>query len=62
MIKIPAILTAAAVALSMLPLLPADKSSAYDAEFESMLSAEHFPESYKPALRELHEKHPEWVF
>lgn len=62
MIKISAVLTAAAVALSMLPLLPADKASAYDAEFESMLSAEHFPESYKPALRELHEKHPEWVF
>ncbi len=29
-------------------------------EFESSIAA--FPESYKPYLRELHEKYPEWVF
>ncbi len=29
-------------------------------EFESSIAS--FPESYKPYLRELHEKYPEWVF
>ena len=29
-------------------------------EFEKSIAA--FPESYKPYLRELHEKYPEWVF
>lgn len=29
-------------------------------DFETMISA--FPESYKPALRSLHKKYPEWVF
>lgn len=31
-----------------------------DAAFESAIAA--FPESYKPYLRELHAKHPQWVF
>ena len=31
-----------------------------DDGFESSIAA--FPESYKPYLRELHEKYPEWVF
>ena len=31
-------------------------------EFEAYLTAQGFPESYKPALRALHEAHPEWVF
>ena len=35
-------------------------SLAADTDFEASISA--FPESYKPALRNLHEKHPEWTF
>lgn len=31
-----------------------------DAEFEKMIAD--FPESYKPQLRELHKKHPKWIF
>ena len=33
-----------------------------DEEFEKLLKAEGFPESYKCKLRLLHEKHPNWVF
>lgn len=31
-------------------------------EFEAYLTAQGFPESYKPGLRALHAAHPEWVF
>ncbi len=31
-----------------------------DASFEKMIAD--FPESYKPQLRELHKKHPNWIF
>ncbi len=37
-------------------------SGATDAEFEKYLDSQGFPESYKPALRALHELHPEWIF
>ena len=33
-----------------------------DKDFEARLTAQGFPESYKPYLRALHEKHPNWVF
>ena len=33
-----------------------------DKDFETRLTAQGFPESYKPYLRALHEKHPNWVF
>jgi len=33
-----------------------------DEEFEAHLTAEGFPESYKPALRSLHKKYPLWTF
>ena len=33
-----------------------------DADFEEYLEAQGFPESYKVRLRELHSKHPEWIF
>lgn len=33
-----------------------------DADFEAKLTAQGFPESYKNALRALHEKHPSWEF
>lgn len=31
-------------------------------EFEAYLNSQGFPESYKVKLRELHKKHPKWVF
>lgn len=34
----------------------------HDADFEASLSAEGFPESYKPYLRNLHAAYPLWVF
>lgn len=37
-----------------------EKAEAYDAAFENSIAA--FPDSYKPALRELHEQHPNWIF
>ena len=33
-----------------------------DAEFESYLTTQGFPESYKQSLRQLHAVHPEWTF
>lgn len=33
-----------------------------DADFEAYLSAQDFPESYKPALRDLHARYPRWKF
>lgn len=33
-----------------------------DAEFESYLTTQGFPESYKQPLRQLHTAHPEWTF
>lgn len=33
-----------------------------DVDFEQYLNEQGFPESYKPALRVLHEKYPNWVF
>lgn len=34
----------------------------YDASFERKMDDEGFPESYKPYLRALHTKYPEWTF
>lgn len=33
-----------------------------DVDFEAYLNEQKFPESYRPALRELHAKYPKWVF
>lgn len=33
-----------------------------DADFEAYMTAQGFPESYKPYLRELHAKHSDWKF
>lgn len=33
-----------------------------DGDFENYLNSQGFPESYKPALRALHAKYPNWVF
>ena len=57
-----ALLTALAAAVMQLSALPAESVSAYDYEFEKSLTLAGFPESYKPALRALHEQHPSWVF
>ncbi|MGN0159297.1 MAG: SH3 domain-containing protein [Brotaphodocola sp.] len=37
-------------------------SYSHDADFESYLTAQGFPESYKDGLRQLHAQHPSWVF
>ncbi len=37
-------------------------SYSYDANFESYLNSQGFPESYKTSLRTLHTEHPTWVF
>ena len=34
----------------------------YDADFETNLQNQKFPESYKVLLRQIHAAHPEWVF
>lgn len=36
--------------------------SSSDADFESYMTKQGFPESYKPYLRKLHEQHPKWIF
>ena len=33
-----------------------------DAEFDAYLNGQGFPESYKTKLKELHKKHPNWIF
>lgn len=33
-----------------------------DANFEAYLTAQGFPESYKPGLRQLHAQYPNWIF
>lgn len=33
-----------------------------DADFEAYLNSQGFPESYRPGLRELHAKYPQWIF
>ncbi|MDO5415928.1 MAG: SH3 domain-containing protein [Lachnospiraceae bacterium] len=33
-----------------------------DGNFEAYLNSQGFPESYRPALRELHARYPQWVF
>ncbi|MGN1133126.1 MAG: fibronectin type III domain-containing protein [Oscillospiraceae bacterium] len=37
-------------------------TSATDANFEKYLTSQGFPDSYKPMLRELHKKYPNWIF
>lgn len=39
-----------------------DAEYVHDSKFEASLSAEGFPESYKPYLRQLHARYPLWVF
>lgn len=39
-----------------------DMSKMTDEEFDAYLNTQGFPESYKVKLKELHKKHPNWVF
>ncbi|MDE7212045.1 MAG: SH3 domain-containing protein, partial [Lachnospiraceae bacterium] len=41
---------------------PTDIPTQNPEDFEALLSAQNFPESYKAALRELHAMHPTWKF
>lgn len=43
-------------------LLTIEKEETVDEEFETYLTEQKFPETYKTALRKLHEKYPNWVF
>ena len=43
-------------------IISAFAANELDAEFEAALTAEGFPDSYKPMLRELHKKYPNWKF
>ncbi|MBR6102488.1 MAG: cadherin-like beta sandwich domain-containing protein [Ruminococcus sp.] len=60
--KITAVVTAFCSLMLSLSPLPASPAEAYEDKFEEYLTAQNFPESYKPALRKLHEQHPNWVF
>ncbi len=44
------------------PSSSSSEAAATDGDFESALTSQGFPESYKPYLRELHALHPEWKF
>ena len=41
---------------------PTPSTPSGDADFEAKLSAQGFPDSYKPYLRAIHEKYPNWEF
>lgn len=43
-------------------ITPVSGDPSTDADFEAYLNAQGFPESYRVYLRELHAKHPNWVF
>lgn len=43
-------------------VLNSDNEYVYDENFEAQLTAQGFPESYKPYLRKLHADYPAWVF
>lgn len=42
--------------------VPTPSTPSSDADFEAKLSAQGFPDSYKPYLRAIHEKYPNWEF
>ncbi|SCP99798.1 dockerin type I domain-containing protein [Anaerobium acetethylicum] len=43
-------------------ITPVSGDPSTDADFEAYLNAQGFPESYRVYLRDLHAKHPNWVF
>lgn len=61
--KMISLMTAIALIVSTALLCPKEAhAQSIDRNFEALLDAQHFPESYRPALRELHRLHPNWVF
>lgn len=50
------------VSAAYVQLTSSGSQGSSDADFESYMTKQCFPESYKPYLRKLHEQHPKWVF
>lgn len=50
------------VSAAYVQLTSSGSRSSSDADFESYMTKQGFPESYKPYLRKLHEQHPKWIF
>lgn len=50
------------VSATYVQLTSSGSQGSSDADFESYMTKQGFPESYKPYLRKLHEQHPKWVF
>lgn len=50
------------VSAAYVQLTSSGSQDSSDADFESYMTKQGFPESYKPYLRTLHEQHPKWIF
>lgn len=50
------------VSAAYVQLTSSGSQGSSDADFESYMIKQGFPESYKPYLRTLHEQHPKWIF
>lgn len=50
------------VSAAYVQLTSSGSQGSSDADFESYMAKQGFPESYKPYLRKLHEQHPKWIF
>lgn len=50
------------VSAAYVQLISSGSHGSSDADFESYMTKQGFPESYKPYLRTLHEQHPKWIF
>ena len=50
------------VSAAYVQLTSSGSQGSSDADFESYMTKQGFPESYKPYLRTLHEQHPKWIF
>lgn len=50
------------VSATYVQLTSSGSQGSSDADFESYMTKQGFPESYKPYLRTLHEQHPKWIF
>ena len=50
------------VSAAYVQLISSGSQGSSDADFESYMTKQGFPESYKPYLRTLHEQHPKWIF
>lgn len=50
------------VSAAYVQLTSSGSQGSSDADFESYMTKQGFPESYKPYLRKLHVQHPKWIF